>query len=140
MADFCDDTESIIYGGPTDGLRLAAPALSHEQRSQLAEQITSRWTSRAACVGAVDDTWFPDSAQPMKRAAAIARCVACPVRRSCLASALATAEDHGVWGGTTEIQRDALRVDLASGVAVHDVLDSATVRPAYLWARHTSVT
>ena len=57
------------------------------------------------------------------------------MRRSCLAFALSEGEDYGVWGKTTEVQRDALRIDLANGVAVDDVLDSATVRPAYLWRR-----
>ena len=46
------------------------------------------------------------------------RCSFCPVRRSCLASALADDEEYGVWGGTTEIQRDVIRADIAAGVPV----------------------
>lgn len=132
------DSETVQrdgFGAMRQGLRLPAPELTNRQRRELAGQVARQWTSMAACVGTVDDTWFPDVAQPVKRAAAVARCVACPVRRSCLAHALAVEESFGIWGGTTEMQRDALRIDLANGVAIADVLDSATVRPAYLWQR-----
>jgi WhiB family redox-sensing transcriptional regulator len=32
-------------------------------------------------------------------------CADCPVRRQCLAFALDTRQDHGVWGGTSEQER-----------------------------------
>lgn len=115
--------------------QLPVPALSDELREQLAGWVSNRWQDRAACRFVTNDAWFPDLCQPSLRSAAVARCGRCPVRRSCLAHALAAGEEYGVWGGTTEVQRDALRIDLADGVAVVDVLDSATVRPAYLFRR-----
>ena len=114
---------------------LDVPVLGDEVRTQLTEYVSNGWQDRGACRSITDDTWFPDLCQPSLRSAAVARCGPCPVRRSCLAFALAEGEEYGVWGGTTEVQRDALRIDLANGVAVVDVLDSATVRPAYLFRR-----
>jgi hypothetical protein len=114
-------------------LRLDVPELTDDQRAELAAHILPDWQGMGECRSVGDDTWFPDSGQAELRAAAVARCGFCPVRRSCLAYALSEGEDYGIWGGTTDTQRDALRLDLVDGVAVADVLDSATIRPAYLW-------
>ena len=115
--------------------QLSVPALSDDLREQLTDNVSNGWQDSAACGSVIDDAWFPELCQPSLRSAAVRRCGRCPVRRSCLAFALAEGEEYGVWGGTTEVQRDALRIDLADGVAVVDVLDSATVRPAYLFRR-----
>jgi WhiB family redox-sensing transcriptional regulator len=42
-------------------------------------------------------------------ARAKAVCAGCPVREACLEFALANAERWGVWGGTSERQRRAMR-------------------------------
>jgi Transcription factor WhiB len=114
-------------------LRLDVPELTDDQRAELAAHILPDWQTMGECRSVADDTWFPDPAQAALRAAAVGRCGFCAVRRSCLAYALGEGEDYGIWGGTTDVQRDALRVDLAEGVPVVDVLDSASIRPAYLW-------
>ena len=119
----------------TPFLHLDVPPLAEHFRTRLAEHIVSGWQTHGACRDVLTDAWFPDAAEPVLRAAAVGRCGECAVRRSCLAFALSENEDHGVWGGTTEVQRAALRIDLANGVPVDDVLDSATIRPAYLWRR-----
>lgn len=116
-------------------LRLDVPDLTDDQRAELAAHVLDGWQGMGECRSVADDTWFPETGQPGLRAAAVNRCGFCPVRRSCLAHALAEGEDYGIWGGTTDVQRDALRVDLADGIPVVDVLDSATIRPAYLWRR-----
>lgn len=66
---------------------------------------------QAACVNADPTTFFPDKGSTVQAQAAIAICGRCDVRDACLTEALArpTAEDHGVWGGTTEYQRKQLR-------------------------------
>lgn len=110
-------------------------ALTHEQLLQLDAHVTPGWQAMADCRFTVDDTWFPAQTHASRRAAAVARCVPCPVRRSCLAYALTEGEDDGVWGGTTDLQRRALLADLADGVTVADVMESATVKPAFLWRR-----
>jgi hypothetical protein len=118
-------------------LRLDVPELGDDVRAELAAHVLPGWQGMGECRSVSDDTWFPETGQAALRAAAVARCSFCPVRRSCLAYALSEGEGHGIWGGTTETQRDALLVDLADGVPAEDVLDSATIRPAYLW-RHTA--
>lgn len=120
---------------PAIAYRLDVPALTDDLRSEIAACVTPGWQAHGACRYVADDAWFPDLTEPSRRSAAVAACTSCPVRRSCLAYALSENEDHGIWGGTTEVQRDALNLDLARGVSVRDVLDSATIRPAHLWRR-----
>ena len=66
------------------------------------------WRQLAACRHADPELFFPVSASgpsldQITQAKAIwARC---PVRRECLAFALDTRQDHGVWGGVSEQER-----------------------------------
>jgi Transcription factor WhiB len=59
---------------------------------------------------------IPDPAAP-----AGAICARCLVRPECLADAIDRGEDHGVWGGSSGIQRKRAR---RHGLAVEDVLDA----------------
>ena len=66
------------------------------------------WWRSAACLEADPELFFPLSARgpgagEVARAKAV--CAACRVRRQCLQYALATHQVHGVWGGTTEDER-----------------------------------
>lgn len=71
------------------------------------------WMERAACRGMDPEMWFPDAGQQhtTRSQAARAVCARCPVRRECLAVALAVPgyRDHGIWGGTLVAQRHELR-------------------------------
>lgn len=72
------------------------------------------WWESGACRGADPVLFFPpDQDGPRRKAdrenAAIALCVGCPVRRTCLEHALAVPERFGVWGGTTELERRKYR-------------------------------
>lgn len=60
----------------------------------------------AACRGAVS-VMYPSEASGVP--AAKAMCAACPVRVACLEYAMANDERFGVWGGTSERQRRAMR-------------------------------
>jgi WhiB family redox-sensing transcriptional regulator len=65
------------------------------------------WTARASCGAgrvAPDDLFVEGSAQREVRGV----CLACPVRLECLADALDSHADFGVWGGMTERERRAL--------------------------------
>ena len=79
------------------------------------------WTDRAACRGTVtsaaDDIFFaPDLEErggsrryaanlaAERESEALALCERCPVHVECLAYAVATRQQHGVWGGRTEQQ------------------------------------
>jgi WhiB family redox-sensing transcriptional regulator len=64
------------------------------------------WVEHAACRGDGHHRWFPEHGRGMTTLRAV--CAACPVRRPCLEYALKHV-DHGVWGGTSEKQRRAIR-------------------------------
>jgi WhiB family redox-sensing transcriptional regulator len=67
------------------------------------------WIDRAACRGADSLLFFPETRGVSNTAAALNICRACPVSIQCLEHALNRPEQHGVWGGTTEEQRHAMR-------------------------------
>ena len=86
-----------------------------------------QWTASAACgKGRLqpDALFVEGSAQREVRSV----CVTCPVRLECLADALDSRTDFGVWGGMTERERRALlrrrpevrswRAELVSGTDV----------------------
>lgn len=80
------------------------------------------WASRGACRDAEPDLFFPiTSAGPglVQIAEAKAVCARCTVRAQCLAYALETGQDCGVWGGTSEEERRAMRAQRrgVSGIA-----------------------
>lgn len=68
---------------------------------------TPAWMRRALCLTGIrlglmkPDDWYPDWGQKTspRTQLAIRVCQACPVRRQCLAWAVATGEQHGIWGG-----------------------------------------
>jgi WhiB family redox-sensing transcriptional regulator len=73
-------------------------------------QTGSGWWQLAACRSADPELFFPVSgAGPAieQAGAAKAVCAGCPVRRECLAYAIFTRQQHGIWGGLTESERHA---------------------------------
>ncbi|GAB3916429.1 hypothetical protein GCM10029976_078280 [Kribbella albertanoniae] len=109
------------------------PELSDDVRAELAAHVVPGWEAMGECRSTGNDAWFPEDADTTGKAAALDRCGFCPVRRSCLAYALSTGEEYGVWGGTTEVQRHVLTWDLSDGTTVPDALDRATLLPELLW-------
>lgn len=70
------------------------------------------WRHHAACRGADPELFFPvgtsgPALQQITEAQAV--CRRCPVSGECLAWALETGQDAGVWGGMSEEERRALR-------------------------------
>lgn len=61
-------------------------------------------------------------------------CHACPVRQECLDWAT-TAQEYGVWGGTTEHERRRLTADPATRVTRAEMKDSGEL--PYITARQT---
>jgi WhiB family redox-sensing transcriptional regulator len=100
------------------------PALPAAVRAELRAHITPGWADDAACAfeWADPDWWFTPADDPFQTAARTI-CHSCPVRRSCLAHALATGEPDGIWGGFDETERALLRLALAEGTRVAAVLD-----------------
>ncbi len=69
------------------------------------------WLEEANCIGKDPDLFFPiGSTGPAAEQADEAKtvCSTCRVREECLEWALATSQDSGVWGGSTEEERRAI--------------------------------
>jgi WhiB family redox-sensing transcriptional regulator len=69
------------------------------------------WMRDAACREHPDTTFFPSLGEPSEPARAV--CARCLVRDACLAYALEHDERHGVRGGLSTRERQALRLRLA---------------------------
>ena len=67
--------------------------------------LAEDWPLRAACRGVDPDALFVEGAaqNTAKRI-----CIGCPVQYECLAEALDSRSESGVWGGMTERERRAL--------------------------------
>jgi WhiB family redox-sensing transcriptional regulator len=65
------------------------------------------WMADAACVTTGTATWWFSAGDEADRAKRI--CGSCPVRGHCLTHALTNNEQHGIWGGLDEEERDDLR-------------------------------
>lgn len=81
----------------------------------LAALATQEWRQRAACRLVPDgQRWifWPGKGDPQAIAAARTVCSSCPVATDCVAHAVAAGE-HGVWGGTTDKDRQAMRMGRA---------------------------
>ena len=73
------------------------------------------WEEEAACRGADPELFFPigttgPSIAQIQRAKAV--CARCPVQQACLAYALSTGQEFGIWGGYDEAERRRLRRSL----------------------------
>ncbi|HEX3540699.1 MAG TPA: WhiB family transcriptional regulator [Acidimicrobiales bacterium] len=71
-----------------------------------------RWRDHAACRSTSAELFFPagrnsDTMAAIKAAKSV--CRSCEARPACLAYALETNQDAGVWGGTSEDERRKLR-------------------------------
>jgi WhiB family transcriptional regulator, redox-sensing transcriptional regulator len=66
--------------------------------------LTSDIAAQAACHHRAEDLFVVGEAQ--NRAKAI--CLPCPIRTECLADALDSRTEFGIWGGMTERERRAL--------------------------------
>jgi WhiB family redox-sensing transcriptional regulator len=70
------------------------------------------WRHKAECRTEDPELFFPVGTSGPALAQIVeakAVCRRCPVRRECLAWALASGQDAGIWGGLTEDERRALK-------------------------------
>jgi WhiB family redox-sensing transcriptional regulator len=70
------------------------------------------WRNRASCRDTNPELFFPIGTTGLaidQIDSAKAVCAQCPVTHECLEFALATNQEAGVWGGTTEDERRKLR-------------------------------
>ena len=74
--------------------------------------LDDRWRDGASCAEVDSDLFFPVGVTGPavgQIAAAKAVCSQCPVQTQCLEFAITTNQEYGVWGGTSEEERRALR-------------------------------
>ena len=89
------------------------------------------WRHQAACRDEDPELFFPigntgPALMQIEQAKAV--CRRCPVVEPCLKWAMETGQDSGVWGGTSEDERDAeeagdvsRRHEVGNGGGVHDI-------------------
>jgi WhiB family redox-sensing transcriptional regulator len=70
------------------------------------------WRDRAACQAASAELFFPigrtgDAVEHIEAAKSV--CRSCPVRAACLRFAIETNQEAGIWGGTSEEERERIR-------------------------------
>lgn len=85
-----------------------------------------RWVSYAACGPADASLYFPRKGGSSAQAKRV--CAGCPVRAECLDYALVTNQRYGVWGGTSERERRALRKERSERMA--QVIQLPLAKPA----------
>jgi len=85
---------------------------SAELRSVTEVLARPRWMTAAACRGAGVAEFVMDAKRTPSQAVQV-MCGRCPVREECLAYALERDALVGVWGGTTELERRAMRRTVA---------------------------
>lgn len=89
--------------------------IDQQRRTQGQAAGELRWAARAACRGADAALFFGvenhgvTRLPPAAKRRAIAICCACPVLVACLEYALARPDLVGIWGATTEAERDEAR-------------------------------
>ena len=109
------------FAGPAERM------LSDYALRGLRVRIAPRWWHRAACQGCDTDAWYPEThSKPNPLVARI--CAGCPVRKSCLATAILADED-GLWGGTRRGQRLHGRARLLAGDHPGDVVADLLAAP-----------
>jgi WhiB family transcriptional regulator, redox-sensing transcriptional regulator len=72
-----------------------------------ADSTRRAWRDDALCRETDPEAFYPDRGESAQEALSV--CRRCPVTAECLAFALAHDERFGVWGGTTEADRQRLR-------------------------------
>ncbi|HEY8789574.1 MAG TPA: WhiB family transcriptional regulator [Actinopolymorphaceae bacterium] len=108
-----------------DGERVLLPASAARV---LETVIEPDWTVDAACVSVDPELWFPEIGGTTSRAV-LEICASCPVRRTCLASAIVNVED-GIWGGVQAVPRSQARGQIWRGADPLVVLDELLDRAA----------
>ena len=104
--------------------RLSRPdrqGLGPELVARLRVRIVDRWQQNAACAGADPEAWFPEHPGSRVHPAVVRTCAGCPVRRSCLASAVLWSVE-GIWAGTTVWDRRTTLRLLRAGEPIAEVI------------------
>jgi WhiB family redox-sensing transcriptional regulator len=81
--------------------------------------IDPDWKVFAGCQEVGTDLFFPEEGEKVNAPQVKAICRACAVQPECLATAIATGEAYGIWGGFTHRERQRLVREMrAEGMTV----------------------
>jgi WhiB family redox-sensing transcriptional regulator len=109
LSDIIDTLEPEALTRPEWTLTAAPMPLPTPRRAKrpVAPPVrpSADWRLLAACRGLDTKLFFPERGEDQSAARAV--CGGCPVRAECLADGIH--EKNGVWGGTSERERRALR-------------------------------
>jgi WhiB family transcriptional regulator, redox-sensing transcriptional regulator len=97
------------------------------------DPILDNWRHQAKCRGMDTELWFPPRDKNLYKVTADqakAVCLgkdgapACPVRTQCLLEAEANEEVHGIWGGMSHRERNALKRKAAKkGMTLQQIVE-----------------
>ncbi len=115
------DSEALLVWQPLR--ELAGLYQASDQR-----EMRDRVVTESLCAGVGDpDLFFPEKGRTDVTVAAIQVCLRCPVRTECLALALRRDERHGIFGGTTPRDRQALIEVIKTRINVSQVPNKAAL-------------
>ena len=87
--------------------------------------MSEPWRHKAACAGLDPNDWFPEqTGYSTVHRRAVDICRGCEVQLACLRAAIENNEHHGIWGGLTVTQRNALRINRR---ALKELLDPEAI-------------
>jgi WhiB family redox-sensing transcriptional regulator len=75
----------------------------------LTHLVVDEFAGHPACAEVDPELFFPEIGDTSKVAKAKAICAGCEIREACANYAVRRCEPHGVWGGTTFMERREMR-------------------------------
>lgn len=108
--------ESITFRKPPN----RSPDLSPTSLAEYEAVFLQEWRKESLCIDQPPDLFFPEHSEsnvPAKRI-----CEMCAVRYDCLQYAIDTNQQFGIWGGTVEKERGALRKMTAAGMDLRNAV------------------
>lgn len=96
----------IVMRQPGERSTGRPPIPSLDELAEVLDLDGLGWQDSALCAQTDPEVFFPALGSPGRDAKRV--CRLCPVRAECLEYAIETRQAHGIWGGTSEKQREAV--------------------------------
>lgn len=96
---------SLSQGSTTQG----STTQGSMTQGSMTDEMIDDWRQAGACFDRTDVDFFPDPGDVSAISAAKELCASCPVAADCLTWAIELAQNDGIWGGYTPVERRSLR-------------------------------